>query len=142
MNTSFLFIKKITGKSVQIDTRHMPMPVDKRLQMFIWKKYENDLLASCKDAHIRKPYTITNQIYYALNEIFSHCEFKPIYNDIKTAAMWLNDNTTEAEIEKNLNTCHIVCLNDSEMLHDENNMRNIITRKCECILPEKSSFEV
>lgn len=142
LNSSFNFIKKITGKSINIDTKHMPMPVDKRIQEFIWFKHENDLLNSCKNARIRKAYTITNEIYYVINEIYKNCKFRNIYHEFNCKAMWLSDNTSEKEIHDNLNNCSIVCLNDSEMLNDDQRMRNIITRNCEEVLPNKSCFEV
>lgn len=141
INTSFLFLRKITGDSFSIDTRHMPMPVDINTMKFIWTKYKNDMENSCKNARIRKPYSMTPEIFYAFNEKVKGCIFENVYDKIKTIPMWLSDKTTEEEIMKNLTTYHCVCLNDSEMLSKGDEMKSIITRCCKTILPNKCNFE-
>lgn len=142
INNTFLFLKKITGDSFSVDSRHMPMPIDLNTMRFIWTKYEKDLLKSCENARIRKPHTFADVLFYAFNEKVKGCIFSNVYDTIKTIPMWLSNKTTEKEIMYNLLNYHCVCINDSEMLTDANEMPIIIEKCCNKVLPEKSCFEV
>ncbi len=135
---------KITGAYHLFDTRHMPMPVNMNMQKFVWYKHENEILNSCKNAKIRKSHSLSNQLFYYLDEFNKHAINKPIYKTFICKAIGLNDKTKYNDIENLIKSSHIVCLNDNETLtkRNEDNVRKWIDELGQKYFPNKSIFEV
>lgn len=114
--TQNLFNKIINRGDLICDTWHMPSPLSKKTLDYLHSNYGKELYESCKDAKIRRNYSITIvELAYWLDEAIGFCVRKPIYSTIQRKFLVLKDSTTKEEILDSLNY-HIVCINDSEDL--------------------------
>ena len=122
----------------------MPMPLNVNMQKFIWSKYENELLNSCKNAKIRQPHSISNQLFYYLDEFNKIAVNRAIYNKFICKSIGFSDRTKCSDIDNLIKPSHIVCLNDTEALtnRNENNVRKWVEEIGQKYLPNKSIFEV
>lgn len=119
VNSTVDFIKSITGKNYLANHKHMPMPMKKSLCNFIHTKYENVLLESCRNSHIRKNKNIEmSLIAYTLEECYNLCEYSN-NTSIRTQYISLVDNMKESTLTNAIKNNHIICLNDCELLIKE-----------------------
>lgn len=109
------FIKTILGQPLWTSDFHMPIPLKKSMLEFIWFKYYNPLINTCKNAKVRKNHNIIlSTIAITLDEYFNHCKYNNL--QIKTQPVMLTDKITKNTLENAIKSNHIVCLNDGELL--------------------------
>ena len=115
INSTSIFIKNITGKTVLSSDFHMPVALKKSMFDFLWFKYYDLLYKSCLNSKVRKNHNLAlANIIITLDEFYNHCKYNNI--PIKTQMVVLADNTTKLFLESAIKNNHIVCLNDGELL--------------------------
>lgn len=143
LRTTYNIFKKITNKEMIYTTYHMPLPINIKMQKFIWFKYKNILEASCKNAKIRRPYSITNELFYYLDEALNIAINKPIYKELITGSyIQLADNLNAEKLNTIIDNSHLICLNDNESLKNISQSLKFITDLGEKYFPKKSCFEI
>lgn len=129
VNSTIDFIGSIIGKKLISNYKHMPLPIKKSLCSFIFSKYKDFLMNSCKNSRIRKNHNIElGLLTYTLEEYFNLCLYSN-NNEIRTQYISLTDNLSETQLLYAKNNNHIVCLNDCELLrHNEENVKQLIKK--------------
>ena len=114
-------LKKITGGvDFDIDNYHVPVPLRKDLIEYLWVKFNDEFYASCVNARIRKPHSISlPELAYWVEELYDYCVYNDIYKTIKRCFLVLCDTTTKDDIIHAYRNADIVCLNDSEGLQNK-----------------------
>ena len=101
INSTSIFIKNITGKTVLSSDFHMPVALKKSMFDFLWFKYYDLLYKSCLNSKVRKNHNLAlANIIITLDEFYNHCKYNNI--PIKTQMVVLADNTTKLFLESAL----------------------------------------
>lgn len=121
---------KITNRNDRVcDNWHMPCPLSKDTLEYVHTYFETDLYNSCKNAKIRRPYSISVvELTYWLDEALNHFVSKNVYDKVKRKFLVLKDSTTDKEIEES-KSFDITCVNDSEdLINDSERIAKTIER--------------
>lgn len=132
-STQQLFNKITKKDNLVCDNWHMPVPISKDTLEYVHTYWEKDLYNSCKNAKIRRSYSISIiELTYWLDEYYKHFVSKNIYDKIKRKFLVLKDSTSDKEIIDSKNF-DIVCVNDSEdLINDSERIGNTISKVFNC----------
>ena len=110
---------------------HMPFPMSKTLQQFIWSKNYNELYNSLKNSTFRQSKNYTQWLFEDLQKIIPKYKDAELYNNSHVFNM--------GDTNFNLNRYNMICFNDGARFNA--NSANRFLSAINSIFPNKSSFE-
>ena len=119
---------------------HMPTPMKKSTYEEVWSRNE-ELMWNVTSHKFRDPSDITQYIFQYWDIMSGKFEPTNVFKYCKEFFVH-NENTSEAEKAIQSQKFKMVCVNDSVELKEFDKAKEQINRSLDCILPDKSSFEI
>jgi hypothetical protein len=132
INNNSVFISKIFNSNIKTFRHfHMPTPLSKKLQQFIWFKYYDELYNSLKDSKFRTSKNYTQWLFEDIQKMLPQYKEANLYNKSHVYTM--------GDVVFNFKNYNMICFND-EKRYVEKSVKNFLNSINSCF-PNKSSFE-
>lgn len=130
------------GKMYHFWTFHLPIPVRKSFQEFMWYKFGNDFNAALAHSPIRSDHTVNNWLFYNFEEFFKLSKNVRVYDKYKSGLYHLYDNMTQAELTHKIDEYYILSINDGDAVNKNfDKVKNIVLTELDKVFPDKCEFE-